>query len=887
MRLKNLLFAAAFIGMSATVSATTYAVWPVAGEGEEQIPNAFNGWYNFNHEEIADNGVTVMKCTPADVTLSNASSGWMTEANTFDFSKIANHDLVFDAKIEGAGQWNVRLTTGGPESDMTVMIPADGQYHKVRFNVKNDYPVVYEKWIDPAATADKNIFPFSLVGTGLNAESAIYFTNCRYVESVAMPAITAQAKDITATSAVLNYNVTFPEGYTNTTVTINGATSDNAGTLTLDNLQPKTEYIYTIVAKGDYNGETYTKEETVKFKTLREAGDNPTWYGTTDIDGFTADYSITYNADGTLTVNAEFEAVKPTNPNDRNFHIFVGGDEWLKLQEVAPGVLTGTTASTFTEGSTITWEWYFPVEGGVYQQANTYVVGSENEAPLAIRINATVGKITFNSAEISYEVTAPEGSAYKVYYTTDGAEAKEATSSPIKLEGLAELTEYTYEVYAVLQGDQPVESRHAKVTFKTTAENARDYVYNDLFAAEFKNAFLIGETEADRRSIYVNLPWSVVYKADGTAIYSVDMSAVENVVGLVPQIYWNGHKTLAKNETTGRYEYDFGAQEMDAETAISHFFAYNGGTVDVRASYTKWGQEKVQPVVGDAASLEMSVADPTMRIGDSMELNAVAKDANGYFLPADDITYTSSCDADTFDGNKVTLGDVKGARTITATLGELNRSIELYAAANSNASNIAKGLTGYADMQYVAGGDDAAKTVAIKNVTDDSRTTELIWLCNDTENHYFILDLGKEYYIETVEAFFEGAYATDFTVTLSSEAPSEISDAISTYAETNDKVFTVEGGNTTQHYFTQEPAESHRYVALRTSKALNKDWGIKLRDMKVFASENKPSAVDNIAVEDVEGNVEYFNLQGVRVANPGTGLYIRRQGNKVEKIIVK
>lgn len=33
-----------------------------------------------------------------------------------------------------------------------------------------------------------------------------------------------------------------------------------------------------------------------------------------------------------------------------------------------------------------------------------------------------------------------------------------------------------------------------------------------------------------------------------------------------------------------------------------------------------------------------------------------------------------------------------------------------------------------------------------------------------------------------------------------------------------------------------------------------------------------------------DGPVEYFNLQGVRVSNPGHGLYIRRQGGKAEKI---
>lgn len=38
---------------------------------------------------------------------------------------------------------------------------------------------------------------------------------------------------------------------------------------------------------------------------------------------------------------------------------------------------------------------------------------------------------------------------------------------------------------------------------------------------------------------------------------------------------------------------------------------------------------------------------------------------------------------------------------------------------------------------------------------------------------------------------------------------------------------------------------------------------------------------------DTEAPVEYYNLQGVRVADPTPGLYIRRQGNKVTKVIVK
>ena len=46
------------------------------------------------------------------------------------------------------------------------------------------------------------------------------------------------------------------------------------------------------------------------------------------------------------------------------------------------------------------------------------------------------------------------------------------------------------------------------------------------------------------------------------------------------------------------------------------------------------------------------------------------------------------------------------------------------------------------------------------------------------------------------------------------------------------------------------------------------------------------SGIEGVVADD-NAPVEYFNLQGVRVANPENGLYIRRQGNKVSKIYVR
>ncbi len=46
------------------------------------------------------------------------------------------------------------------------------------------------------------------------------------------------------------------------------------------------------------------------------------------------------------------------------------------------------------------------------------------------------------------------------------------------------------------------------------------------------------------------------------------------------------------------------------------------------------------------------------------------------------------------------------------------------------------------------------------------------------------------------------------------------------------------------------------------------------------------SSVADVVVEDLNAPVEYYNLQGIRVANPENGIFIRRQGNKATKVVL-
>lgn len=1117
MKLNQWLAAATLAAAAIPANATTYALWPNATDGQEQIPYEWSHWWNATVAEVSDNGSTVMKVTttePGDA----ASCGWMTPGTAdFDYSVLADKDLVFDAKIEGAGTWAIRLTSGGAsrEMDATVAIPADGDYHSVRFNLADVFGDVNAAWKAGDANG-KDVFTFSTVGSNLAEGSAFYFNNVRYVDAVAMPEITAQAADITASSANLTYAVTFPEGYTDTQVTLNGeALSALSGTKALTGLSPKTDYAYTFTATGTYQGKTYIAEKTVAFTTQREAGDVAIWYGVTDMTGFYAEYSIQYNPDGTLTVRAVIETELETPVADRNFHIYIGGDEWLKLYDDGTGTLTGTTVSTFTEGSTITWEWYLPRAGGVYQEANQYVVGSENEKPSAFTIKGSAQNLTTSSAEIAYEVAG--AASYKVFYKLGEAEAVEATANPFEITGLEAATEYTVELWATADIDgQPAETSHKTVTFKTLREGARDYVYYDIFEttftnaflvgetdadrrdikvalpwqvtftaeetgiyaidlsqvenvvglvpriwsgdfkdltknpetgmyeynfgpvtydaevaishylpysgggidvrtpytkwgmekakpvaaaitvkaevanvaatsaeinytvegadsykvfyavgegealeaaaspvlltgltentaytvavyataeiegqtvesdrvtlafkttradardivyadilnAEFKNAYLAGETEADRRTIYVALPWQVTYLATEAAVYEIDLSAVEGIVGLVPQIYWNGFKTLTKNEASGRYEYQFGEQTFDTEVAISHYLAYAGGVVDVRSPYTAWGMEKAAPALGEAASLQISANKTHIQSGEEVIIGAVAKDEAGYYLPVDALTYQLTAEGSPvnmdINGNKISfLGD-NGEYKLTARIGDLaSNEITLSVIAGSISDDKVSGKKAYTDEENVEG--DA--TVALTNVTDgvEGSASQLVWLCGDTEEHYLIFDLEEALHVETVHILFEDARATHFTVTLTNELPSELAAAAAPLAAPSrsladvddDKVFTYEDNTDNRIVIPNDELEkTHQYVALRTTAAREPSWGIKVQEMKVYAMDDNGYLTGTAAIEaaGADAPVEYYNLSGMRVANPATGIYIRRQGTNVTKVFVK
>ncbi len=59
------------------------------------------------------------------------------------------------------------------------------------------------------------------------------------------------------------------------------------------------------------------------------------------------------------------------------------------------------------------------------------------------------------------------------------------------------------------------------------------------------------------------------------------------------------------------------------------------------------------------------------------------------------------------------------------------------------------------------------------------------------------------------------------------------------------------------------------------------------RDFTLEMWDAAGAGVDNVAVDNANAPVEYFNLQGIRVAQPENGIFIVKQGNKVTKQVIR
>jgi hypothetical protein len=73
-------------------------------------------------------------------------------------------------------------------------------------------------------------------------------------------------------------------------------------------------------------------------------------------------------------------------------------------------------------------------------------------------------------------------------------------------------------------------------------------------------------------------------------------------------------------------------------------------------------------------------------------------------------------------------------------------------------------------------------------------------------------------------------------------------------------------------------AESGTYTLTATIGKLTRSYKVTVE---------ATNGINDINVDSDDAEVEYYNLQGIRVLNPSNGIYIKRQGNKATKVYVQ
>ncbi|MCC8038538.1 MAG: hypothetical protein LIP02_10500 [Bacteroidales bacterium] len=623
------------------------------------------------------------------------------------------------------------------------------------------------------------------------------------------------------------------------------------------------------------------------------------WYGTITSTStnsanqtyeVTAYYWIRRNEDKTLTVYVEDNGSLPGVVRQ----VFINGCGVVGLTADGDGYSVTTTQTFNTNDQVLIYFYYAWSDGGLWGNAAedqfTYTVGSSND-PWAKDpvITAEATNVTYNSADIAYSVTLPASLATGTLaiYMDNEAIADPATSGTISLTNLDELTTYSHVLKAVVTlNDVTYTSSEVTVSFKTKSSTITDKVYKGYCPAAFTNAYLVGESESDRRNIYLNLPFTVTYDENSELTYEIDLTQCKDVVGMVPQLYCDGWFTLTAGDNNKWY-CNVGTKTEGGSTNIAHYIPYNGGVININFSnkYPTYGYEGDLTTIGttttianftaagDIIQTQISPCEISVGAYTPALISIVGTDSNGYYT-SDEYSLNLP-DGVMFNEGALSVNQ-HGDFTVTATMGSATSTMIIHCQRNAESKNLISGMVGTSE--------DAENPA---NATDSDSGSFLFWNCTSTVNHSIVYNFGGNYYIESVEMLFETARAKDYAITLYNAT--DVANGAHMKAEAETNVITVEGNTNNLNVLRNTKAQEGTYAAMKleTSAANNDTWGIKIMDLKVYGSESTPTGVQNVAVDnnDADAPVEYFNLQGIRVANPAAGqILIRRQGQNATKI---
>ena len=413
-----------------------------------------------------------------------------------------------------------------------------------------------------------------------------------------------------------------------------------------------------------------------------------------------------------------------------------------------------------------------------------------------------------------------------------------------------------------------------KATFGTDgADKAGQFCFTDISITtdegagpEKTDAGLVFASETVNATLGEAVPANTLTKAtDAAAVYTssnVEVATVDAATGEV---------TLVAAGTT----------TIKAATEATE--TYKAG----EASYTL---VVVDPNAKKPANLAFANATVSVDLSEAVPANALTKDTDAAVVYTSSNVEVATVDAATGEVTLVAAGTttIKAATEATETYeaGEATYTLTVMDKAEIVYENDGKtdasgftfevgegenpwkfsnyGMTGNAFK--IAG--KTADAYAVSPVFDLTNRIKPISITQTFAYNFITVEQVPEYF--TIAVREEGA--TEWTVLTAAPAPEAMNDKKWTYVDD----YAIDLGA----YEGKKIQIGYHYVADGTVCG---GWQIK----NILVKGKKSSAVSDITVEDSDAPVVYYNMQGVRVANPANGLYIRVQGKKATKVLVR
>jgi hypothetical protein len=642
----------------------------------------------------------------------------------------------------------------------------------------------------------------------------------------------------------------------------------------------------------------------------------------TDND-LTIHYELIANSEcKALTINATFDGEENFGGVVREFWIGIDG-KFISLNATSGEyAYTGKFEKAYTKGEDLSGAYFrFATSVGGVTPHITYSYGDDNSdtyvKPVVVvkpTLTAEATDVTANSANIKYNVTLPssiEGATVKVYLNNE-----ETTANPIALTELDANTAYSYKLKAVATlADTEYTSDEVEVSFTTLAEDAKEAVWYTIVDGLLTNAYIDGEGESSRHAVPFSCPVKVTYNLNKTITTEITLQGSnKKVVGLVPKINDSGIHDMA-HQSSGVYTYTTTATYNvgDVVPGFYLYMAYNGGAANIDINGYTAGAEGTEVAYGSAKEMTLSTTATNLKVGDAIPVYAAVKDENGHYLIDAAVTYdfkkAEGTDAEygeylTYD-NGVFTAARRGEAVITATCGEATGSLTVVIYTEATAEDLTSKIG--ADGSKITASTDGEN---LDSAFDGKADTWLNWDCTQSARHYLCISLGEKTMIEAIHLVWKaGYYPTAFTISITDkpsygiagEIPVQSESGSSTnsprrsngkvYSSTGDYTFTNDAnitGDVNNDYVIDDGGiDAASYLELITTAA-NSD-AIQLASITVAgtADSDVMDGVDTVLSEE-EAPVEFYTLSGIRVkGTPAAGLYIRRQGSKATKVLVK